>query len=165
MPEHRVVIVMGSESDLGVAEKAFPVLERMGIEFDVRVLSAHRSPEAVRELAAGAEGSYAAVIAVAGAAAHLGGVLASHTTVPVIGVPVASTALGGLDALLATVQMPSGVPVATVAIGGAANAAVLAAQIIAAGDPGLREKLRAYREELAAKVARSDAGLRKRLGR
>ena len=163
MAEHRVALVMGSESDLGVAEKAFPVLERFGIACDVRVLSAHRTPEAVRELARAAEGRYAAILSVAGAAAHLGGVIASHTTVPVIGVPVGSGALNGIDALLATVQMPSGVPVATVAIGGAANAAILAAQIIAAGDEAMREKLRAYRAEMAERVARNDEGLRKRL--
>ncbi len=140
---------MGSESDRPVVEEALPYLEYFGITAEVRVMSAHRTPQAVQEFASTAkENGYAAIIACAGMAAHLPGVIAAYTTLPVIGVPLDGSALNGVDALYAIVQMPAGVPVATMAIGkaGARNAAIFAAQIIALGDPTVAEKLQAFKE-------------------
>ena len=135
-------ILVGSESDLPVLEKCTTRLENLGVDYELKVLSAHRTPESVAEYAATARDSgLKVVICAAGMAAHLAGAVAARTNLPVIGVPVAAGTLGGLDALLATVQMPSGVPVATVAVNGAANAAVLAAQILALSDPELAERL------------------------
>ena len=135
-------ILVGSESDLPVLEKCTTRLESLGIDYELKVLSAHRTPESVAEYATTArDRGLKVVICAAGMAAHLAGAVAARTNLPVIGVPVAAGTLGGLDALLATVQMPSGVPVATVAVNGAANAAVLAAQILALSDPGLAERL------------------------
>ena len=151
----QVLILMGSDSDAPVMAAAGEVLTELGIAWEMTVASAHRSPERVTRLVAEAPGRGVRVFIVgAGAAAHLAGVVAAHTTLPVIGVPVDSSALNGLDALLSTVQMPPGVPVATVAIGksGATNAGVLAAQMMALADPGLEARVRAYKAGLAAKV-------------
>jgi 5-(carboxyamino)imidazole ribonucleotide mutase len=137
-----VGILVGSKSDLPVMEKCTARLEDLGIEYEIEVRSAHRSPEAVAEYVTSAPQSGIKVfICAAGMAAHLAGAVAARTNLPVIGIPIAAGTLGGFDALLATVQMPSGVPVATVAVNGAANAAVLAAQILALSDPDLAEKL------------------------
>ncbi len=146
-----VGIVMGSESDLPTMEKAGAVLERFGVEFEIEVMSAHRAPRRVTQYAASAKDrGLKAIIAGAGLAAHLPGVVAAHTTLPVIGVPLYQEALGGADALYSCVQMPPGVPVATVAIGGAKNAAMLALQMIAIADGELAGKLESFKEELAA---------------
>jgi len=148
----KVAIVMGSGSDRPVMENAAMMLDEFGIEHDMRVLSAHKTPDQAIEFAesAGASG-YGVIIAGAGKAAHLAGVMAAKSLLPVIGVPIDST-LQGLDALLATVQMPTGIPVATVAIDGAANAALLAVAILAIGDDDLTGRLAAYRQELAEKT-------------
>lgn len=149
----KTAIVLGSDSDLPVAEKAAEVLRRLGLEFTVHVISAHRTPEHARTFAQDAEANgYGAIIAIAGKAAHLAGVLASHTRIPVIGVPVKSPDLGGMDALLSTVQMPSGVPVACVAIDGGANAAWLAARIFALEDGRLAQRLEAEAQAMAESV-------------
>ena len=146
----QVGIVMGSESDMPVMEKAGGVLERFGVEYEIEAMSAHRKPARVSEYASSAEDrGLKVLIAGAGLAAHLPGVVAAHTTLPVIGVPLYSAALGGADSLYSCVQMPPGVPVATVAIGGSKNAAVLAVQMIATGDEDLRKKLREYKQELS----------------
>ena len=137
-----VGILVGSKSDLPVLEKCTARLENLGIDYELEVLSAHRNPEGVAEYVASApERGIKVFICAAGMAAHLAGAVAARTNLPVIGIPIAASTLGGFDALLATVQMPSGVPVATVAINGAANAAVLAAQILALSDPQLSERL------------------------
>ena len=155
-----VGIVMGSDSDWPLVQKACATLESFGVAYETRVISAHRTPEVAIEYSKSAEArGLKVVIAAAGGAAHLGGVLAAATVLPVIGIPVAGGALNGLDALYATVQMPSGVPVATVACGsaGPTNAALLAVQILGTADASLREKFRAYKEVLKAKVAEADA--------
>lgn len=145
-----VGIVMGSDSDRPVMDKAHAVLERFGIAYESEVMSAHRKPARVSEYASSAESrGLRVLIAGAGLAAHLPGVVAAHTPLPVIGVPLFQEGLAGADALYSCVQMPPGVPVATVAIGGSKNAAVLAAQILATGDEQLRAKLRDYKKELA----------------
>ncbi len=161
----KVGIVMGSDSDLPVMEKAAEILERFGIPYFMTVASAHRTPEKVLGLAQRAEKEdWKVLIAAAGMAAHLAGFLAAHTILPVIGVPMASSPLGGLDALLSTVQMPGGVPVASMALGaaGAKNAALFAVQILAVSDPSLQEKLRQYRKEqrdtIEMKAARVEDG-------
>jgi 5-(carboxyamino)imidazole ribonucleotide mutase len=152
---------MGSVSDLPIMEKAATFLNEMEIPFEMNALSAHRTPEAVKEFAKNAEGrGIKVIIAAAGMAAHLGGVIASMTTLPVIGVPVNSS-LEGMDALLATVQMPPGIPVATVGINASLNGAVLAAQILAAGDAGLKEKLISHRERLKEKIVKANEELQK----
>lgn len=156
----KVAIVMGSKSDLPVAEKAVGVLRDYGVQMEVRVLSAHRCPNEAREFAASArEGGFSVILAFAGMAAHLAGAMAANTTLPVIGIPVKSSTLDGLDALLSTVQMPTGIPVATVAIDGAANAALLAIQILAVSDEGLSAKLKAARVAEANKVLEKNAGV------
>jgi 5-(carboxyamino)imidazole ribonucleotide mutase len=145
-----VGIVMGSESDRPTMDKAHAVLDRFGISYESEVMSAHRKPARVAEYASSAaQRGLRVIIAGAGLAAHLPGVVAAHTPLPVIGVPLYQQGLAGADALYSCVQMPPGVPVATVAIDGSKNAAVLAAQIIATGDDSLREKLAAYKQELA----------------
>jgi 5-(carboxyamino)imidazole ribonucleotide mutase len=156
-----VGIAMGSASDLPTLQPAADVLERFGVSHELRVLSAHRTPDAMAEYArvAAARG-VKVIIAGAGGAAHLPGMLAANTVLPVIGVPVNTTALSGLDALLSIVQMPRGVPVATVAIGGGANAGLLAVQILATSDDGLLQRLLAYKEELAATARQQDAELK-----
>jgi phosphoribosylaminoimidazole carboxylase PurE protein len=155
-----VAIVMGSKSDLPKLQAGIDALTELGIAHEVRVISAHRTPERAAEFARGAaDRGLKVIIAAAGGAAHLAGALSAQTILPVIGVPVNATALAGLDALLATVQMPAGIPVATVAIDGAQNAALLAAQILALGDPALSERLRQQRQALARKVEAADASL------
>ena len=160
MPQ--VLILMGSDSDAPVMQPAVDVLRELGISSEMTVASAHRSPARVMRLVEEAPGRGVQLFIVgAGAAAHLGGVVAAHTTLPVIGVPIDSSALKGLDALLSTVQMPPGVPVATVSIGkpGATNAGVLAAQIIGVGDPAVAKKLVDYKKKLAEKVEAAAARL------
>lgn len=149
----KVGIVMGSDSDLPVVEKAITTLKEFGVPFEVHVFSAHRTPVEAKEFSASArEKGFGAIIAAAGKAAHLAGAIAANTTIPVIGIPVKSSTLDGLDALLSTVQMPSGIPVATVAIDGAANAALLAIQILSVSDAELADKLQKTREAAARKV-------------
>jgi len=155
MSNIRVLVLMGSDSDAPTMQAAVDVLDEFQIPCEMTVASAHRSPERVMRLVAEAPGRGVKVFIVgAGAAAHLAGVVAAHTTVPVIGVPIDSSALKGLDALLSTVQMPPGVPVATVSIGkpGATNAGVLAAQILALADPAIADRLNDYKRKLADKV-------------
>jgi 5-(carboxyamino)imidazole ribonucleotide mutase len=145
----RVAIVMGSESDRPVVEEAYPYLEYFGIDYQVLVMSAHRTPDKVQEFASRArENGFGVIIGCAGLAAHLPGVLAAYTTLPVIGVPLAAGALNGVDSLYSIVQMPAGVPVATMAIGkaGMRNAAILAAQILALSDPEVAQKLKRFKE-------------------
>jgi len=159
MSELKVGIVMGSDSDWPQVKKTCETLDRFGVGYETRVISAHRTPEAAIEYSKSAEArSIGVIIAAAGGAAHLAGVLAAGTVLPVIGIPMAGGALNGLDALYATVQMPGGVPVATVAVGsaGPVNAALLAVQILGTADPELREKFRAHKEELKRKVAAAD---------
>ncbi len=161
-----VAVLMGSDSDFGVMQKCVEQLRAFGISVDVRVLSAHRSPDDTARFVKGAaKRGVGVVIAAAGGAAHLAGAVAAHTSLPVIGVPMAATALGGLDALLATVQMPPGVPVATVAIGdyGATNAAVLAAQILALGDSDLAKRVAEFKAGQRQSVAKKNAALQKKL--
>ncbi len=151
MSQAKVAVLMGSDSDLPVMEKAVEALREMGIPFEVKVISAHRIPEKVEQYAKEARGrGLEAIIAGAGLAAHLAGAVAAHTTLPVIGVPLKSGALSGVDALYATVQMPPGVPVATVAVDGARNAAILAGQILSIKHPEIAAKL----EEMRAKMKR-----------
>jgi phosphoribosylamine--glycine ligase len=164
----KVWVAMGSDSDLAVMEEAARTLEAFGIPYEIDVTSAHRTPHETARFAAGLEeNGFGVAILGAGHAAHLAGVVAAHTTLPVIGVPLPSSSLQGLDALLATVQMPGGVPVATVAIGksGAQNAAILAAQILATGDPALRARLHRHKQEMAEKVIEKNRALRKNRSR
>ncbi len=152
----RVAVLMGSDSDLPVMREAVDMLRRFEVPCEAQVLSAHRSPDATVEFARSArEQGFACIIAGAGGAAHLAGVVAAHTTLPVIGVPLVAGELGGLDALLATVQMPAGIPVATVAIGkaGARNAALLAVEILALSDEALRARLDDYRKQQTDTIA------------
>lgn len=158
-----VVIVMGSDSDLPLVEEAAGVLEELGVACELHVASAHRTPARVVALAREARPrGVKVIIAAAGMAAHLAGVLAAHTTLPVIGLPIASGALGGVDALLSTVQMPDGVPVAAVAINGARNAGLLAAEIIATSDDALAQRLSQMRDRMAKKVEDGAARLKER---
>ena len=160
----KVGIVMGSDSDLPVIQKATDMLRALEIPFEVHVYSAHRTPDQARDFARSARSSgFGAIIAAAGMAAHLAGAIAANTTLPVIGIPCKSSALDGMDALLSTVQMPSGIPVATVAINGGANAALLCAQILAVEDAALAQRLDAKREADAAAVLAKDAGVADRL--
>ncbi|NCB30276.1 MAG: 5-(carboxyamino)imidazole ribonucleotide mutase [Clostridia bacterium] len=160
----KVAVIMGSASDLPIAREALEVLKNFGVPASGRVLSAHRSPEAVADFGrSAAEKGYGVMIALAGKAAHLAGVLASHTLLPVIGVPVHSADMGGLDALLSTVQMPKGIPVATVAINGAANAALLAIRMLAVDSPELAQKLARYSRDMKEKAAEADSALRKEI--
>jgi 5-(carboxyamino)imidazole ribonucleotide mutase len=155
-----VAILMGSKSDLELVRPAIKMLKDFGIEYDVRVLSAHRTPhQTVQFVEAAKPAGIKVFICCAGAAAHLAGVVAGHTTLPVIGVPLARTPLGGLDALYATVQMPPGMPVATVGVDRAANGALLAIQMLALNDPALDAKLVAYRKSLTDKVMAADDSL------
>lgn len=153
----KVAVIMGSDSDLPVVEKAFSVLEELGIPYEAHVFSAHRTPEEARDFTLNAKkNGFGAIIAAAGMAAHLAGAIAANTVLPVIGIPIKSGSLGGIDALLSTVQMPSGIPVATVAIDGAKNAAYLAAEIVAVGDDELYEKLASVRAAAAQGVLEKD---------
>ncbi|MBL7115534.1 MAG: 5-(carboxyamino)imidazole ribonucleotide mutase [Kiritimatiellae bacterium] len=158
----QVGIVMGSDSDWPLVKSASETLNEFGIGHEVRVISAHRTPEVACEYAGtAAKRGLQVIIAAAGGAAHLGGVLAAHTMLPVIGIPVKGGAMNGMDALLATLQMPKGIPVATVTLGsaGPANAAILAAQILGLGDAALRRKLAKYKKDLKKKVSKGDANV------
>lgn len=147
----KVAVLMGSDKDAAAMQPAADVLERFGVPHEIQVMSAHRTPAKVAAFAAAARSDgFGAIICGAGKAAHLAGAVAAHTTLPVIGVPIAAGTLGGLDALLATVQMPTGIPVATVAVDGAANAGYLAVALLAMTDATLADRLAGYREELKA---------------
>lgn len=160
----KVAVIMGSDSDLKVVDAAIKQLADFGIPCEARIMSAHRTPEAVAEFTKKArDNNFGVIIAAAGKAAHLAGAIAAQTSLPVIGIPIKSSTLDGLDALLSTVQMPSGLPVATVAIDGAANAAILAAQIIGVYDEAVADKLTAFREKMKNSVLEKDAELRKSL--
>ncbi len=157
MSKYKVAVIMGSDSDFPVVKGALDILEKLGISYVTRIMSAHRTPAQVMEFASGAEEQgFGVIIAAAGKAAHLAGVIAAHTMLPVIGIPIKSSAFGGMDSLLSTVQMPKGIPVATVAVDGSENAAVLAAQILALGDPDLKLKLIRMREDMSREVLEKD---------
>lgn len=162
----KVAVIMGSDSDWPVVKAACAQLEALDIPFEAHILSAHRTPAAAADFAKNArtEG-FGAIICAAGMAAHLAGAFAANTTLPVIGIPMKGGAMDGLDALLATVQMPSGIPVATVALNGAKNAAVLAAQILAVEDAALAARLEAERTAMAAQIAEKETKLQAELGR
>ena len=160
----KVGIIMGSDSDLPILRKTMDTLKDLGVPFETHIFSAHRTPLEARDFALGARGrDFGVLIAAAGMAAHLAGAIAANTTLPVIGIPCKGPVLDGMDALLATVQMPSGIPVATVAINGGVNAALLAAQILAVSDEGLAQKLDAKRATDARKVLEKDAALQQEL--
>lgn len=160
----KIAIIMGSDSDLPTVTPAIQQLRDFSIPVEVKIMSAHRTPAQAVEFAATAkEAGLGVIIAAAGKAAHLAGVLAAHTTLPVIGIPIKSSTLDGLDALLSTVQMPSGVPVATVAIDGAQNAAILAAQMLAISDDTLAKKLLKMKTEMAQAVQKKDEALQEKL--
>ena len=162
----KVAIIMGSDSDWPVLQKTAETLKAFDIAFEAHVMSAHRTPDRAAEFAKNAEGNgLRVIICAAGLAAHLAGVVAAHTILPVIGIPMPGGDLKGMDALLSTVQMPGGIPVATVAIGsaGATNAALLAVEILALADPALRVKLYKHKNTMAEKVAKADAELQKTL--
>ena len=160
----KIGIVMGSDSDLPVIQKATDTLKALGVPFETHVYSAHRTPEEARAFALNARANgFGAIIAAAGMAAHLAGAVAANTTLPVIGIPCKSSVLDGMDALLSTVQMPTGIPVATVAINGGANAALLAAEIIAVSDEDLQKKLDAKRAKDAAAVLEKDRTVAEKL--
>ena len=159
-----VAIVMGSDSDLPVVKKSVEILKKFDVPFTVRVISAHRTPDEARTFAASAKDEgIGVIIAAAGKAAHLGGVIAAYTPLPVIGLPIKSSTLDGLDSLLSIVQMPKGVPVATVAIDGAQNAALLAVQMLALSDDALMKKIEAYKEEMKEEVINKDKIIMKRV--
>jgi 5-(carboxyamino)imidazole ribonucleotide mutase len=156
----KVAIIMGSDSDLPVVSGAIKQLKAFGIPFEAHVISAHRTPYDAEQFAKNAsDNGFGVIIAAAGKAAHLGGIIAAYTSLPVIGLPIRSSTMDGLDSLLSIVQMPSGVPVATVAIGGAQNAAILAAQILGVFDESIAEKLRSFKSEMAEKVRAKDMEL------
>lgn len=156
----KVAVIMGSDSDLPVVQKAIDTLSSFGVPYEVHVYSAHRTPEQAKNFSENArKNGFGAIICAAGMAAHLAGAVAANTTLPVVGIPIQSRQIGGMDALLSTVQMPSGIPVATVAIDGAANAALLCIQILAVEDAVLAEKLDAKRAADAAKVLEKDRSI------
>lgn len=160
----KAAVVMGSDSDFPVIESCIELLNKFDIESKVFICSAHRTPDKASEFSRNAEKEgFDVIIAAAGKAAHLPGVIAAYTVLPVIGIPIKSSVMGGLDSLLSIVQMPSGVPVATVAIDGADNAALLAVQILSVGYPELREKMKEYKKELAAIVEEKDRKLNEKL--
>ena len=160
----KVAVIMGSDSDFPTVSSAIKRLKGFGIPVEVKVMSAHRTPDAAAEFSRTArEQGFGVIIAAAGKAAHLAGVLAAHTTLPVIGIPVKSSTLDGLDALLSTVQMPSGIPVATVAIDGADNAAILACQMLALSDEDLAAQLLQMKADMAQGVAKKDAALQEKV--
>ena len=162
----KVGIVMGSDSDLPILKKGMDMLDSLGVPYEVHIYSAHRTPVEARDFALNArENGFGAIIAAAGMAAHLAGAIAANTTLPVIGIPCMSSNLDGMDALLSTVQMPTGIPVATVAINGAGNAALLAAQIIAVEDKELQKKLDDKRKADAEAVLKKDAALQAELNK
>ncbi len=153
----KIAIVMGSKSDYPVVERAEKILKEFGVKFETRIISAHRTPRIAEKFASGAEeNDIELIIAAAGKAAHLGGVMAAFTPVPVIGLPIKSSTLDGLDSLLSIVQMPKGIPVATVAIDGAENAALLAVQILSVKYPELREKMRKYKVDMEKEIMAHD---------
>ena len=156
----KVGIVMGSDSDMPVMSKAAAILDKLGVEYEMKIISAHREPDVFFEYAKTAEG-FKVIIAGAGMAAHLPGMCAAIFPMPVIGIPMHTTSLGGRDSLYSIVQMPSGIPVATVAINGGANAGLLAAKILATSDPELLDRLKAYSQELKEQVEAKDARLQK----
>ena len=159
----KAAVIMGSENDLPVVKGCLNTLKEFGIPFEVMVMSAHRTPDKAAAFAKNAASNgFGVLIAAAGKAAHLGGVMAAHTVLPVIGIPIKSSTLDGLDSLLSMVQMPSGIPVATVAIDGAANAALLAAQILALGDEKLAKALIDFKVDMAEKVVAKDKALQER---
>jgi 5-(carboxyamino)imidazole ribonucleotide mutase len=163
---NKVGIILGSKSDFDVAKKAIETLESLTVDYDFIISSAHRSPDRTIQWTINAEkNNIKVIIAIAGAAAHLAGVVAAHTTLPVIAVPVSSTTLGGFDALLSSVQMPAGVPVATMAIGsaGAVNAAIFATQILSLADTNLKEKFTAFKKDLSLKVEKDNSNILKNL--
>lgn len=160
----KVAVIMGSDSDLPVVKPAIEKLKSFGIGVEAHVMSAHRTPEAAAKFSSeAAENGFGVIIAAAGKAAHLAGVLAAHTTLPVIGIPVKSSTLDGLDALLATVQMPSGIPVATVAINGSENAAILAVQMLAIANPELAKQLSDMKNKMKKSVEEKDKMLQAEL--
>lgn len=165
MSRHKVAVIMGSDSDLKVMERAVTTLRDLDVEVEVRVLSAHRTPEDTINFVAGLEErGVRVVIAGAGGAAHLAGVVAAHTTRPVIGVPIASLMPTGMDALLSTVQMPPGIPVATVGVGGAKNAGLLAAEMLALADDDLHDRLKKLRARQAEQVRAKDTAVQEEMG-
>ena len=160
----KAAVIMGSDSDFPVVKSALTELKKYGVEYECRVMSAHRTPEEACAFASSArENGFGVIICAAGMAAHLAGVVAGHTTLPVIGIPMKSKALEGIDALLATVMMPPGVPVATVGIDGAKNAAVLAVQMLSLSDDALAEKLAAEKKAMAESVKAKDAALQEQI--
>lgn len=160
----KVAVVMGSDSDLDTMRPCIQRLKDFGIPAEVRIISAHRTPAAAEQLAANAiENGFGVIIAAAGKAAHLAGVLAAYTTLPVIGVPVKTSMMGGLDSLLSMVQMPKGIPVACMAVDGADNAAILAAQMLALSDPELADKLTQFKAKMAEEVAEKDRHITEKL--
>ncbi|MCL2152643.1 MAG: 5-(carboxyamino)imidazole ribonucleotide mutase [Oscillospiraceae bacterium] len=160
----KVAVIMGSDSDLPVVSGAIKQLKAFGIPFEAHVISAHRTPDDAEQFAKNArDNGFGVLIAAAGKAAHLGGVIAAYTSLPVIGLPIKSSTMDGLDSLLSIVQMPSGIPVATVAIGGAQNAAILAAQILGVYDDEIADKLQVFKNELAQKVRSKDIELQKEI--
>lgn len=159
----KVAFVMGSDSDLPVVEKGVEIVKSFGVEVEVRIISAHRTPYIAESFAKDAEeNGIGVIVAAAGKAAHLGGVLAAFTTLPVVALPIKSSTMDGLDSLLSMVQMPPGIPVATVAIDGGVNAGLLALQILAVGDRTIREKLKIYKEDMATKVMAKDEEVRRK---
>ena len=162
----KVAVIMGSDSDLDTVSEAIKTLKSLDIKFEAHVISAHRTPDKAKEFASSAaKNGFGVIIAAAGKAAHLAGFIAANTNLPVIGIPIKSSTLDGLDALFATVQMPAGVPVATVAIDGAKNAAILAAQMLAIEDEGLSVKLAAMKREMAEEVSQKDINLQNQLNK
>lgn len=160
----KVAVIMGSDSDLPVVQKCLDQLKKFGIPFEAHVFSAHRTPALVEKFASSAkDNGFGVIIAAAGKAAHLGGVIAAYTTLPVIGIPIKSSTMDGLDSLLSMVQMPGGIPVATVAIDGAQNAAILAAQILALSDDTLAAKLDDFKKDMEAGVEAKDRKLQETL--
>lgn len=160
----KVAVIMGSDSDLPIVKKALTELNDYGVEYECHVMSAHRTPEKACEFAKGArDNGFGVIICAAGMAAHLAGVVAGHTTLPVIGIPCSSNNFDGLDALLATVQMPSGIPVATVAVDGAKNAAILAVQILALSDDTLAEKLIKSKHNMISQIEEKDRQLQEKI--
>lgn len=158
----KVAVIMGSDSDLPVVQKAVDTLKSFEVPFEVHVFSAHRTPEEAKDFSQNADkNGFGVIIAAAGKAAHLAGAIAANTLLPVIGIPIKSSTLDGLDALLSTVQMPSGMPVATVAIDGAQNAALLAVQILAINDGALKEKFAQFRENATQKVLEKNSEIEK----
>lgn len=159
----KVAVIMGSDSDFKVVQKAILKLKEFNVPYEVHIMSAHRTPDEAAEFSKNAKNNgFGVIIAAAGMAAHLAGVLAAHTTIPVIGIPIKSASFDGMDALLATVMMPTGIPVATVAVDGAANAGLLAVQILALSDDNLSAQLDNMKKEMAEAVAKKDADIQRK---